>query len=261
MQFVSCEEARQASGLRMAFVANAPSPWGEAAKGMLKVKDIPVTATLYMPGDPAANKPLVEWTGEDSAPNAMFEDEAPRSGWAEILLLLERLQPKPGLIPADQEQRALMFGLAHEICGEMGLGWCLRLLICDYAQNPNVEYPVPAEMGGYLGQKYGYRPGVGLVAKQRVIDVLTLMSARLKAQRAEGHRFLMGAQLTALDFYWATFCALMKPLPPEQCPIPDVLRAAFEFPQPDIAKALDPVLIEHRDFMYAEYLGLPMVLS
>ena len=95
-------------------------------------------------------------------------------------------------------------------------------------------------MGGYLGQKYGYRSGVGPVAKQRVIDILTLLSARLKAQQAKGHRFLMGGKLTALDFYWATFCALMKPLPPEQCPIPDVLRAAFEFPQPDIAEALDP---------------------
>ena len=42
MQFVSLEEAKQASGLRLTFVANAPSPWGEAVKGMLKVKNIPL---------------------------------------------------------------------------------------------------------------------------------------------------------------------------------------------------------------------------
>ena len=71
----------------------------------------------------------------------------------------------------------------------------------------------------------------------------------------------MGEHVTALDFYWATFCALMKLLPPEQCKIMDVLRAAFEFPNPAIEQALDPALIEHRDFMYNEYLGLPMVLS
>ena len=39
------------------------------------------------------------------------------------------------------------------------------------------------------------------------------------------------------------------------------LRAAFEFPYLDIRPALDPVLIRHRDFMYAECLGLPMVLT
>lgn len=261
MQFVSTEEAKQASGLRLAFVANAPSPWGEAVKGMLKVKDIPFTATLYMPGDPAANKALVEWAGEDSAPSAMYNDEAPRSGWVEILLLLERLQPQPRFIPADAEQRALMFGLAHELCGEMGLGWCARLLMCDWAIDPNVDYPIPPEMGQYLGQKYGYRPGIGPQASARVIDILRMLSARLKAQQAQGHRFFMGEQLTALDFYWATFCALLKPLPPEQCKMLEVLRAAFEFPKPAIEEAADPVLLAHRDLMYEEYLGLPMVLS
>ena len=153
MQFVSPEEAKQASGLRLTFVANAPSPWGEAVKGMLKTKDIPCTAALYMPGDPAANKALVEWTGEDSAPSAMYEDEAPRSGWAEILLLLERLQPEPSLIPADPEQRALMFGLSHEICGEMGLGWVLRLMMCDAAIDPNVDYPDSRRDGSVSGRK------------------------------------------------------------------------------------------------------------
>ena len=169
MKFVSLEEAKQASGLRLTFVADAPSPWGEAVKGMLKVKNIPFTATLYNSGDPS-NKALVEWTGEDSAPSAMYEDEAPRSGWAELLLLLERLQPDPSLIPADPEQRALMLGLSHEICGEMGLGWALRLMMTDFAMDTNVDYPIPPEMGQYLGSKYGYRPGVGPEASKRVAD-------------------------------------------------------------------------------------------
>ena len=160
MKYVSVEEAKNASGLRLSFVADVPSSWGEAVKGMLKVKNIPFTATLYRVGDPS-NKALVEWTGVDSAPSAMYEDEAPRSGWAEILLLLERLQPEPSLIPTDPEQRAMMFGLSHEICGEMGFGWAARLLTADQAIDPNVDYPIPAEMGQYLGGKYGYRPGIG----------------------------------------------------------------------------------------------------
>jgi len=59
MEFVTLEEAKQASGLRLTFVANAPSPSGEAVKGMLKVKNIPFTATLYNSGD-LSNKALVE---------------------------------------------------------------------------------------------------------------------------------------------------------------------------------------------------------
>jgi hypothetical protein len=51
----------------------------------------------------------------------MYNDESPCSGWAEILLLLERLEPQPALISSDPEQRAVMMGLAHEICSEMGL--------------------------------------------------------------------------------------------------------------------------------------------
>jgi len=260
MDYVSVEEAKNAAGLRATFVANAPSPWGEALKGMLKYKGIPYTATLYQVGA-SSNQALIEWTGEDSAPSVMYDDELPRSGWAEILLLLERLAPEPALIPADPEQRAVMMGLAHEICGEMGFGWSSRLLIADFALDPSIEFPVPPEMGQYLASKYGYHAGIREEATARVVGVLNVLAKRLKAEQAKGNRFLMGAEVSAVDFYWATFCALLKPLPHEQCNIMEVLRAAFDFPYPEIRPSLDPVLIEHRDFMYAEYLGLPMVLA
>ena len=154
-----------------------------------------------------------------------------------------------------------MMGLAHEICSEMGFGWSTRLLLADSALDPSVEYPVPAEVGQYLAEKYGYRPGIRAEATARIVDVLNVLATRLKAERANGNRFLMGAEVTAVDCYWATFCVFLKPLPHEQCDIMEWLRAAFEFPYPDIRPALDPVLIRHRDFMYAECLGLPTVLT
>ncbi len=36
--YISVEEARARSGLRMVVVGNVPSPWGEAAKGILHIK-------------------------------------------------------------------------------------------------------------------------------------------------------------------------------------------------------------------------------
>ena len=258
MEFVDVETAKQRSGLRAAFVAGAPSPWGEAVKGIFHIKKIPFVGTRYLPvGD---NTALVEWTGVDSGPAVMYENEKPRSGWAEILLLAERLASQPRLIPEDPEQRAVLFGLAHELCGEMGFGWSLRLVLVDRALDPNVEFPMDAPIAQYLGSKYGYRPGIGAEVKKRSLDILQMFSARWQAQKAKGSRFLLGESLTALDVYWATFVALIAPLPPDLCPMMEGLRAAFEASDPEVKKALDPALLEHRDFIYHEYLELPMQL-
>ena len=38
--YVSVEEAIERRGVRMVVVGNVPSPWGEAAKGILHIKGI-----------------------------------------------------------------------------------------------------------------------------------------------------------------------------------------------------------------------------
>ncbi len=258
MEFVDVETAKNSPGLRGAFVGGAPSPWGEAAKGFFHIKKIPYVRTRYLPG--GDNSALVAWTGVDSGPAIMYENEAPRSGWAEILLLAERLAPAPRLIPEDPGQRALLFGLAHEICGEMGLGWSMRLVMVDRALDPNVEFPMDAGAAQYMGSKYGYRPSIGPQVRKRTMEILQLLSQRLQEQKAKGSKFLIGDSLTALDVYWATFAALVAPLPPDKCPMMEGLRKAFEASDPEIAKVVDPALVEHRDFIYNEYLVLPMEL-
>src|SRR3546814_5770445 len=75
------------------------------------------------------NEELKAWTGQTSAPVAMLDDDRPRAHWSEVLILAEQLAAEPRLIPADQDERTLMFGLCHEICGDDGLGWNARLLI------------------------------------------------------------------------------------------------------------------------------------
>ena len=42
--YISPEEVAQRRGLRMVVVGNVPSPWGEAAKGILHTKNIPWSA-------------------------------------------------------------------------------------------------------------------------------------------------------------------------------------------------------------------------
>jgi glutathione S-transferase len=247
--YVSVEEAIARPGLRMVVVGGVPSPWGEAAKGILHMKGID-WAAVRLAYD---SEPLKQWAGQRSGPVAIYDDEPPRAGWAEILLLAERLAPEPSLLPADAAERATMFGLAHEICGQEGLGWTRRLQLIEAgAFGPRA--------GQYLARKYGYSPAAGSAATARVAALLRMLAARLETQRRAGSPYYLGTQPTAVDIYSATVMALFRPLPPEHCPMDDALRVTFSRPDPETDAALDPVLLEHRDMMYARHLELPLSL-
>lgn len=252
VDYVDFEEARDAAGLRMVVVMGVPSPWGEAAKGILHVKGIPWKAVRLDQGNDA----MAEWTGQRSGPVAIYGDEVPRSGWAEILLLAERLAPEPSLVPADPATRAELFGLAHEICGEMGLGWVRRLQGIHLGLNGDGGFPGP--VAGYLAGKYGYRAEDAPSYIARQTELLRLLAGRLHAARDAGSDYYLDGKLTALDIYSATFIALLAPLPPEHCPMPDAMRAAFGVSDPETQQALDPILVAHRDRIYATHLELPL---
>ncbi len=79
-----------------------------------------------------------------------------------------------------------------------------------------------------------------------------------RAQRALGSRFFIGNALSALDVFWATFAAMLEPLPQEVCGMDEMLRVGYTLRDPEVRKAADPLLLEHRDFIYQEYLQLPM---
>lgn len=152
--FVSVEEAIKRSGVRMVVVGDVPSPWGEAAKGILHIKGI---------------------------------------------------------------------------------------------------------VAKYLGKKYGYRPEAGAAAGPRVADLLCMLM-RLNEQRHAGSRYYVGNSLTAADVYSATFAAMFDPLPPEQCRMDASTRAAFSARDTHTDAASAPILFEHRDMMYREFLELPLSL-
>ena len=253
-EYLSVDEAKQRSGLRMVVVGNIPSPWTEAAKGIFHIKRIDWTAVRLAYDSDA----LKEWCPQRSAPVAIYEDERPRSGWAEILLLAERIAQSPALLPSDAAQRALAFGLAHEICGESGLGWTRRLQLIHAGFQKNGGFP--ERVSQYLGRKYGYSAEAGTASGLRISQVLAMLATRLKAQRKAGSRYYIGDAVTAVDVYSATFLALFRPLPPEQCAMDPTTRAAFETRNAQTDAALDPVLFEHRDMMYTEHLALPLSL-
>jgi len=253
-QYIGVEDAIKRPGLRMVVVGGVPSPWGEAAKGILHIKGIEWVAVRLTYDDEA----LKEWAGQRSGPVAVYNNERPRSGWAEILLLAERLAPTPSLLPANPAERALVFGLAHEICGEGGLGWSRRLQLVHAGLQHAGGFPEPVSK--YLSRKYGYSAAAGAAASARVADLLRMLAARLQAQARAGSCYYVGDALTAVDVYSATFMAMFAPLPPEQCKMEASTRAAFASRDREIEAALDPILLAHRDMIYAQYLELPLSL-
>lgn len=252
---IPISQARDLPGLRLVTIRGVPSPWSQAARAIFRVKGLEYTWVHRAPDDPPGA--LEAWTGQASFPAAMYERERPRSGWAEILLLAERLAPAPALVPAEPSQRAFFFGVCHEICGEMGLGWCRRLesVAAGLARTP------PDPIAKWLGDKYGYSPESAAQAPGRVRDVLGLLAELLAESRARGGRYLLGPELTALDLYWATFCNLVSPLPPELLPLPEPMRPLFTSANPDVhALVAKSGLLELRDRVYRERLELPVVL-
>jgi hypothetical protein len=243
---IDIEQARRASGLRIVTLALVPSPWGEALKGILHIKQLPHARVGHAFG--SSIQTLQDWTAQDSFPVMAWNDERPRTTWIEQLYLPERL-----------EDRVLMFGYCNELCGENGIGWTERLRgVHEQITKPGGD---PAGVSAYLGKKYGYTTEIGERATERVASGLIALAVRLELQKARGSRFFIGDTLSAMDVYWATFSNAMKPLAPELCPMPEMIREMFTTTEPRIVAATKPILIEHRDFIFKNYLELPVDLS
>ncbi len=256
MQYVEPNAARAMPGLRLALTVGVPGPWSESAKAIFAVKGIPYTPVAqYAAKD---NAELLAWTGCRNAPIAILDDEKPRSNWAEILLLAERLQPAPALLPADPAERALVFGLSHEICGEEGFGWTRRLTMFD-AILAAARNGAPLEPGMQaMLRDYRISEAASAAAVPRLVGLLGMLAARLQAQYAAGSHYLVGDNLTACDLYWACFAAMLEPLPEAVNPMPGFLRRAYATAGSEIDAAKAPILFEHRDFIYTTHLTLPL---
>jgi len=181
-------QARGLPGLRLVLSAGVPGPWGEAAKGLFFAKKIAYTRVKQMPGE--ANAELRAWTGHDNAPQAIYQGEPARIAWPELIFLAERLAPEPALVPASPAERVQMFGLAHELAGENGLGWSRRLMMLHGTLSLPASvlpeaHPVREQVQA-LGRKYGYSQSASQAAPARVAGILRLLSDQLAEQQRRG---------------------------------------------------------------------------
>jgi glutathione S-transferase len=250
MRFVSLEEARGARGLRLVVTAGVPSPWSETAKGCFDVKGIDYLAVRLTPRDADTRA----WTHRHNAPVAMYDDEPPRSGWAEIVALADRIRDDVRLVPAADEDRMQMWGIAHEILGEGGLVWSLRLEAIHQGLTSDGARGFPVRAAQYLGARYGYHPARVDGARARIGAALRMLAGRL----ADGRRHLVGGAVSAADVCAATALGVLVPLAAADCPMLPDFRRTYESWQPEVVGAVSPALIAHRDFMYAHHLALPV---
>jgi glutathione S-transferase len=256
LQVVDVETARDARGLRLVILADVPSPWSLAAKTILEVKQIPALIVRKSVRDQAVQA----WTGIPNAPIAIYENEPPRSGWAEILELTERLKPEVPLVPRDPEQRVRMYGLSHELLGAGGLIWSARLFTLDASLASDGAKGFSLPVAKYLAARYGYAPGCSDAARARAIEILGLLRDQLQKSRRAGYDYYLGNAPTALDIYSATVFNALAMLPPDQCPAHPAMRAAFEWMGAELRDAIAPELLAHRDQMVAKHFSLPLQL-
>ncbi len=248
LDYRSVAEARGAGGLRLVISRGFPAPWGFAARAIYELKRIPFTAVEQLPTQD--NPELVAWTGHNSAPIAVLDEERARVVWYEVLMLAERLAPDPRLVPLDQDERTEMFGLAHEIMAEDGLGWNIRTFLFDRQKAAGTAMP-------HMLHKYASSADAADAAVRRINQVVAMLDRRLAAQQASGRDYLVGDALSAADIYWTAFSCLIRAFVPEQCETPPYYAALADPVGAIIETPLDR-LIAHRDRIARDWLDLPL---
>jgi glutathione S-transferase len=253
MEYVSVAEARNMSGMRLALSAGTPGPWSIAARAMFDVRNIPYVPVLQVVMD--ANDELVEWTGRRNAPVAVWNDEPPEDGWLEITWMAERLGSGPSLFPGDPVDRALAVGFSAELCGHGGFGWSRRLTMTA----SSAAHLPPEQKAGQqkMMSQYGGKPGAEEGAEDRCIGILEGLSAQLHRQKEAGSDYLVGDRLSLCDIHWACFSQLVGTLGPDDFTMPDQMRAIYSSVSDRLGEAIDPILMEHRDRIWREHIGLP----
>ena len=252
MKYLSVAEAIAAPGLRLVLTAGLPGPWGEAAKSILAYKGLAYVPVLQQGG--GENAALREWTGQTSAPVAVYENDPPVCHWLDLLLLAERLAPDKPLVPVHCADRVEVLGVSALIAGVDGFGWHRRLQMLA----PMMLLDEPPAMARRLAAKYGWSVQAHAAATMRLQAISAELDARLARQQLQGSDYLVGNTLSAADFYWANFAAMLKPLGPADNPMPDYMRATYASGDAATLACLTPRLEAHRDLMYMRHIALPL---
>jgi glutathione S-transferase len=255
MQFVDFEAARTHDGPVMLIAALLPSPWSEAAKGFFHVKKIDVALVRYRSSD----KELAAWSGAENVPVLLCKGEPRRTNWAEILTFAEARGAGPSIVPENDADRIRLFGVAHEIAGEWGLGYCSRLVMIHGSFVTDGKEGFPLNAAKYLATKYGYAESAVSTAKTRIGRVLELLHRMVEKSRAEGRTYLLGERLSALDIYLATFLTPILGVTEQECPgmLPQI-HAAFAYLKKEVGSRVTDALVAHRASIFERHLVMPI---
>ncbi|MEZ5567114.1 MAG: hypothetical protein R3E54_01965 [Halioglobus sp.] len=252
MQYVSVSEAIAAPGLRLVLTAGVPGPWGESAKAIFAYKGLDYLPVFQEGG--GENAELFAWTGQNSAPVAVYEDLPPVCHWLDLLMLAERLAPAKPLLPQATGERAEALGLSALLAGVDGFAWNRRLQMFA----PMMALDEPPEMITRMAHKYGWSQQAAADATGKIRAITRELDERLAAQQAQGRDYLVGSEVSALDFYWANFAGMVIPLGPDDNPMSDFMRATYEGADPETLACITPRLTAHRDMMYQRHIALPL---
>lgn len=253
MDVVDLQTALGAPGLRVLVTAGAPSPWSQAALAILHFKKVPFLLVRTRATDPAFR----EWKGAVNLPAVLFNDDPVRTGWAEILALAERLAPEARLVPADATERVRVLGLSHELMSEGAMLWCARLLAIEAGLATEGREGFPLQAARYLAPRYGSGTVPVQQLRDRAAEILSHLAAEL--ERSSGPCFC-GDTLSALDLYSAVAMNALVPLPDNLCPMAPPMRDAFEWMGKQLAGAIPPALLAHRDYVVSRHFDLPIDL-
>ena len=262
LDYIKPSEAKPLRGLRLALTVGVPGPWGESAKKMLEYKGIDFIAVEQHPAQP--NEDLVAWTGVRNAPIAIYNDEAPKTNFQDIVALAERINPNPSLVPSGWNERITCFGISNEICGEGGFGWSRRLMARTSLrgrsltkQEIEVLSRAPNLDRGTMEKAYGSSQIQASNASDRVQEILFGLKNRIREQIALGSSYFVGERLTSCDIHWACFSNMLLPLPAKVNPMPEWLRISYA--NIGLIKLSDfEELLEHRDMVFEKHLKLPL---
>ena len=262
MDYIKPIEAKSVRGLRLALTVGVPGPWGESAKKMLEYKGIDYVAVEQHPAQP--NEDLVAWTGVRNAPIAIYNDEAPKTNFQDIVALAERLNPNPSLTPSEWNERIICFGISNEICGEGGFGWSRRLMATSSPrqrslseQEIKILSKAPNLDRGTMEKAYGSSKIQAIRASARVEEILVGLKHRIRRQISLGSHYFVGESLSSCDIHWACFSNMLLPLPEEVNPMPEWLRLSYA--DIGLIKLSDyEELLEHRDMVFEKHLNLPL---
>lgn len=255
IEYIELEQALLATGVRMIVSKGAPNPWAEAAKALLHVRKIPWKA-VYLD---QRNDQMAAWSGKRNAPVLLHDDEPPIHKWLDLLNYAQHHGEGPTLIPSNEEERQAVLAHCKMIAGKEGLGWYRRLCAVDKGLK-GLEGGFPEFIADYLGKKYGYEAHQAEHYPQEVASKLAHVTDRLQHQASLGSAYLFGESLTAADLYSACFMHYFQPYSDELCAMSPILRPGFSHLEPIVEKAFHPILVKHRDYIYQNFLELPLQL-